>query len=219
MENLIEIRGLTWGYPQSPTLLFNQYDLSLAKGDFCVIMGKAGTGKTSLIKLISGEKKSPSKTIFYKRDDIAKYDAKQLQLYRRRLGILFQEEKLIDYMSIKENIIYPLALYGIGETIIESKYKKIKQKYLSGFDDDTLVKSLSSGEKQKIGMARALIHEPDCILADEPTGNLDRENTQQLADLLIEANQEGTAILLITHDIHLVNYLKETHKVRIELLK
>lgn len=219
MENLIEIKDLTWWYPQSPKLLFNQYDLALAKGDFCVVMGKSGTGKTSLLKLISGEKTPPLKSIFYKRDDISKYDARQLQLYRRRLGLMFQQEKFIDYMTVKENVTYPLSIYGIGQTVIDVKYKKIKQKYLSGFDDDALLKTLSSGEKQKIGMARALIHEPDCILADEPTGNLDWESTQQLADLLIEANQEGTAILLITHDIHLVNYLKETHKVRIELLK
>ena len=186
MENLIEIKGLTWGYPKSPTLLFNQYDLSLAKGDFCVIMGKSGVGKTSLLKLISGENKAPDKAIFYKRDDITKYNATQLQLYRRRLGILFQEEKFIDYASIKDNVVYP---------------------------------TLSSGERQKIAIARALIHEPDCILADEPTGNLDRQSTQEMADLLIEANQEGTAILLITHDIHLVNYLKEKHKIRLETIK
>ena len=219
MENLIEIKDLTWWHAKSPTLLFNQYDLALAKGDFCVVMGKSGTGKTSLLKLISGEKTPPLKSIFYKRDDIAKYDARQLQLYRRRLWILFQQEKFIDYMTVKENVTYPLSIYGIGQTVIDVKYKKIKQKYLSGFDDDALLKTLSSGEKQKIGMARALIHEPDCILADEPTGNLDWESTQELADLLIEVNQEGTAILLITHDIHLVNYLKETHKIRIELLK
>ena len=219
MENLIEIKGLTWWYPQSPKLLFNQYDLSLAKGDFCVVMGKSGTGKTSLIKLISGEKTPPQKTVFYKKDDIAKYDSRQLQLYRRRLGLLFQQENFIDYMTVRENIIYPLSLYNIGQTITDVKYKKLKQKYFPGMDDDLLVKSLSAWEKQKIAIARALIHEPDCILADEPTGNLDRESTQQLADVLIEANQEGTAILLITHDIHLVNYLKETHKVRIEILK
>lgn len=122
-------------------------------------------------------------------------------------------------MSVKENVTYPLALYGIGQTIIESKYKKIKQKYLSGIDDDAMLKGLSAGEKQKIGIARALIHEPDCILVDEPTGNLDRESTQEMADFLIETNQEGTAVLLITHDIHLVNYLKEKHKIRLEILK
>ena len=219
MENLIEIKGLTWWYPQSPKLLFNQYDLSLAKGDFCVIMGKSGTGKTSLLKLISGEKTAPQKTIFYKKDDIAKYDSRQLQLYRRRLGLLFQQENFIDYMTVRENITYPLSLYNIGQTITDVKYKKLKQKYFPNVDDDLLVKTLSAWEKQKIAIARALIHEPDCILADEPTGNLDWENTQQLADILIEANQEGTAIVLITHDIHLVNYLKETHKVRIEILK
>lgn len=84
--------------------------------------------------------------------------------------------------------------------------------------DDELVRSLSTGEKQRLALARSLIHEPDLILADEPTGNLDWESTQQMADLMIEANQEGTAILLITHDIHLVNYLKEKHKIRIEMM-
>lgn len=219
MENLIEIKGLTWWYPKSPKLLFNQYDLALAKGDFCVVMGKSGTGKTSLVKLIGGQIKAPAKSVFYKRDDISKYDTKQLQLYRRKIWIMFQEDKFVDYLSVKSNVIYPLSLYGIGETIIESKYKKIKEKYLQGIDEDDLLGSESAGEKQRIELARALMQEPDCILADEPTGNLDWESTQQIADLLIEANEEGRAILLITHDIHLVNYLKEKHKIRIEIIK
>ena len=80
------------------------------------------------------------------------------------------------------------------------------------------MKLLSSGQKQKVSIARALIHNPEFIIADEPTGNLDREHTQQIADLLIQANNEGNTVMLITHDIHLLNYLKEKHNVKLHIM-
>jgi ABC-type ATPase involved in cell division len=111
--------------------------------------------------------------------------------------------------------MYPLRLEGFSENIIKTKYKNIIEKFK--IDDDLRIagKQLSGGEKQKVAIARALINDPEFIIADEPTGNLDREYTQEIGDVLIEANKAGNSILLITHDIHLFNYIKSKTKVRI----
>lgn len=218
IDNLIEMRNLTWGYPESPILLFNHYNFSLKKGEFCVIMGKSGTGKSTLARILTWEKKVGEKMVYHKHEDISKYTDAEMQTYRRRMWIIFQDYKLIEYITVKENIVYPLILYGVGESIIEAKYQKLQQKYNVTHLENLPVKFLSAGEKQKVALARALIHDPEFIIADEPTGNLDWEHTQTLGDLLIQSNQNGNTVLLITHDIHLVNYLKEKHPIRLEML-
>ncbi len=218
IDNLIDVRNLTWGYPESPILLFNHYNFSLKKGEFCVIMGKSGTGKSTLTKIITGEKKVGEKMVYHKHEDISKYSDDELQAYRRKMWIVFQDYKLIEHMTVKENIIYPLVLYGVGESIIEAKYKKLQEKYSITYLEGLPVKFLSAWEKQKVALARALIHDPEFIVADEPTGNLDWEHSQAIGDLLGQSNKNGNTILLITHDIHLVNYLKEKYPIRLEML-
>lgn len=181
-------------------------------------MGKSGTGKSTLARILTWEKKVGEKMIYHKHEDISKYTDEEMQTYRRKIWIIFQDYKLIEYMTVKENIIYPLVLYGVGDSIIEAKYKKLQQKYDVTHLENLPVKFLSSWEKQKVSFARALIHEPEFIIADEPTWNLDREHTQTIWDLLVKSNQNWNTILLITHDIHLVNYLKEKHQIRLEML-
>lgn len=217
-NDLIEMRNLTWGYPESPILLFNHYNFSLKKGEFCIIMGKSGTWKSTLAKIIIWEKSVSEKMVYHKHEDISKYADDELQAYRRKIWIIFQDYKLIEYMTVKENIIYPLVLYGVGESIIDAKYKKLQQKYDISHLENLPVKFLSAWEKQKVALARALINDPEFIIADEPTWNLDWEHTQTIGNLLIQSNQSGNTVLLITHDIHLVNYLKEKHQIRLEIL-
>ena len=122
-------------------------------------------------------------------------------------------------LSVKENITYPLHLYELGETVIESKLRQVLQKVNVKHLLDKPAKLLSSGEKQRVALARALIHDPEFIIADEPTGNLDREHTQAVADMLIEANKLGNTVFLITHDIHLVHYLKDKHTIQVDILQ
>jgi len=125
---------------------------------------------------------------------------------------------LFDKASVKENIATPLKIFGLGPTIIETKTENMIKKCNLRHITSTPIQRLSAGEKQKICLARALIHNPEYIIADEPTGNLDREHTQEVADILIEANKQGNTILLITHDIHLVNYLKSKHRFSLDML-
>lgn len=216
---LIEIKNLSRWYQDNPMPLFDKLTFSLNANDFFVLTGKSGSGKTTLVKFITGKLVPPEKTIFYNQQDISTFSPDDIQILRKRLGIIYQDYQLLEDLSVKENIIYPLRLYEVGETIIESKLKQVLQKINIKHFLDTPVKLLSSGEKQRVSLARALIHDPEFIIADEPTGNLDRENTQAVADILIQANNTGNTILLITHDIHLLNYLKAKHPIKLHVIK
>ena len=217
-ETLLTIKDLTWRYPDNVDTLFDHFNFTLHQGDFHVLMGKSGTGKTTIVKLITGELHAPSNTIHYRSEDIAKWTEVDMENYRKKIGIVFQDYRLFEEDSVRENIAYPLKIFGLGETIIETKVDNVITELNLRNLVDKSVETLSSGEKQKLCLARAIIHNPEFIIADEPTGNLDREHTQQVADILIKANKLGNTVFLITHDIHLVHYLKEKHAIQIDIL-
>ncbi len=216
---LIEIKNLSRWYRDNPMPLFDKLNLELQPTEFFVLTGKSGTGKTTLVKFITGKLTPPEKMVFYNKQDISTFTPEDIQILRKRLGIIFQDYQLLEDLSVRENIIYPLELYEIGESIIDSKLRQVLQKVNIKHLLDQPVKLLSSGEKQRVALARALIHDPEFIVADEPTGNLDRENTQMVADILIQANKAGNTIFLITHDIHLLNYLKAKHPIKLHVIK
>jgi len=218
-ENLLTISNLTRWYPENADKLFEHFDFTLRQGDFHVLMGQSGTGKTTLVKLITGELHAPHDTVHYRLEDLSRFTELDMEAYRKKIGIIFQDYRLFDNESVKENISYPLKIYGLGETIIETKVENIIKKLNLRKIIDMPVSSLSAGEKQKICLARALVHNPEFIIADEPTGNLDREHTQEVADMLIEANKLGNTVFLITHDIHLVHYLKDKYTIQVDILK
>lgn len=212
---LIAVKDLTRGYPQQTKPLFKKLNFDLFPGDFTIIIGKSGVGKSTLVKFLIGELRPYSKTVYYRMDDLSTLSDEEIQRYRRKVGIIFQDDKLIHTLSIKENIIYPLRLEGETESSINSKYRTIMTKLQLEDQAKTTSKHISGGEKQKVAIARAMIHNPEFIIADEPTGNLDWEYTQEIGDLLIEANKGGNSIILITHDIHLLNYIKTKTNVNI----
>ncbi|HRX64073.1 MAG TPA: ATP-binding cassette domain-containing protein [Candidatus Absconditabacterales bacterium] len=212
---LLHVDELTWGFADSTSLLFDKFKFSLYKGDFTILMGKSGTGKTTFSKFLTGKLESPKKTIYYKMGDLSSFSSDDIQQYRRKLGLIFQDSKLIKSMTVKENVIYPLKIYGLGEATIEAKYDKIKKEFGLAELESRNISQLSGGEKQKINMARALIHDPELIIADEPTGNLDRDGTQKIADMLIKLHKSGKTVLVFTHDIHLLNYFKNNTKINL----
>lgn len=218
-EALLTINDLTRWYPENADTLFEHFDFTLMQGDFHVLMGKSGTGKTTLVKLITGEFPAPHSTFHYRSEDLARFTEIDMENYRKKIWIIFQDYRLFDQESVRENVGYPLKIYGLGETIIQTKVDAIIEKLNLRKIMDTPVRSLSAGEKQKVCLARALVHDPEFIIADEPTGNLDREHTQEVADILMEANKLGNTVFLITHDIHLVHYLKEKYAIQLDILK
>ena len=216
---LIQVKNLSRGYRDNPTALYKDLSFSIEEKDFFVLTGRSGTGKTTLVKFLTGKINAPEKSIFYKRQDISTFSSEDMQSIKKKMGIIFQDYQLLEDQTVRENIIYPLKIYELGEIVIESKLKQVMQKINLKHILDKPVKLLSSWEKQRVVLARALIHDPEFVIADEPTGNLDRETTQQIADILIKIHKAGTTIFLITHDIHLLNYLKEKYAIKIHIIK
>lgn len=212
---LIAIKDLTRWYPDSREPLFKKLNFELSKGDFTIVVGKSGIWKSTLVKFIIGQLRPYTRTVYYKMDDMAHFNDEDVQQYRRKIGIVFQDYKLISSLSVKENIVYPLRLENESDNSIQAKYRTITQKLHIEDINKLTCKTLSGWEKQKVTIARAMINDPEFIIADEPTWNLDRECTKEIGDLLIEANKMWNTIMLITHDMNLLDYIKSKTKVNI----
>lgn len=155
------------------------------------------------------------KKVFYKDEDLARLSDQEVQHYRRKVGVIFQDYKLITDKTVEESVLYPLEMNHENHLVAEQKAQKVLEQV--GMRNKRGVKtwSLSGGEKQKVAIARALITNPEFIIADEPTGNLDRDAATNIADLLIEAHKAGNTILFITHSKQLVEYVQQKHNVRL----
>jgi cell division transport system ATP-binding protein len=210
---LIHAKDLTRGYPSSPSMVFFKFNFGLYKHDFCVITGKSGAGKTTLAKLITGQYTVAKKMLFHRQEDLSRFSAQEIQNLRKKIGIIFQDYKLIPRKTVRENISYPLDLAGMPSTIKTQTIDNIIKLIGLIAVADTAVEKLSGGEQQLVALARAIVHRPEFVIADEPTGNLDPEQTRKVADLLIQLNDMGHTIMLITHDESLRDYIK--HKTKI----
>ena len=190
--------------------VLDRVNVSIKKGEFVGIVGDSGSGKTTLLNLLGGMDCVSEGTITVAGDVISDFDDRQRTLYRRRrVGFIFQDYNLINELTVYENIILPFQLKG----------KKIDEKIIDGFLDMLKLKEkknsfpmqLSGGEQQRAAVLRSLLSEPDIILADEPTGNLDSKNTQVVVKLLKHfSKQMGKTILFVTHNMELT---KECNRV------
>ena len=212
---LIAIKDLTRWYPDSKKPLFKKLNFELFKWEFTVIIWKSGAWKSTLVKFLIGQFRPYTRTVYYRMDDMAHYSDADIQRYRRKIWIVFQDYKLIDALSVKDNIIYPLKIQWDDDATIQAKYRAITSKLHIEDINKLSCEALSWWEKQKVAIARAMINNPEFIIADEPTGNLDWEYTQEIWDVLVEANKMWNTILLITHDVHLLNYIKSKTKVNV----
>lgn len=210
---LIHAKDLTRGYPSSPSMVFFKFNFGLYKHDFCVVTGKSGAGKTTLAKLITGQYPVAKKMLFHRQEDLSRFSAQEIQNLRKKIWIIFQDYKLIPRKTVRENISYPLDLAGMPSTIKTQTIDNIIKLIGLIAVADTAVDKLSGGEQQLVALARAIVHRPEFVIADEPTGNLDPEQTRKVADLLIQLNDMGHTIMLITHDESLRDYIK--HKTKI----
>ncbi len=177
------------------------------KGEFVCIVGRSGAGKTTLFKILLGEEKMTSGSVFFDEKDINKISSREKCNLRRRIGTIFQDYKLLPTKTVYENIAYALEVTGTSDEDIERYVPEALDTV--GLLEQALhfPHQLSGGEKQRTAIARALIHNPDVILADEPTGDLDPYNTRDVLDLLLTLNESGTTVILATHDKEVVNSL------------
>lgn len=213
-ELLIHAQDLSRGYPWSPKLVFHKFNFGVYKNDFLVVSGASGSWKTSLAKLMIGEHKTAKKMLFHGHEDMARFSNHERQMYRRKIGVVFQDFKLINRKTVTENIMYPLTILGHTPLNKVTKLNKILKTVWLREQKDTIVKHLSGGEQQKVAIARALIHDPEFIIADEPTWNLDNDEKHKIVDTLVTLHELGHTIILITHDSQLKKYIMKKAQIQ-----
>lgn len=186
-------------------------NLHIAKGQMVFVIGLSGAGKSTLMKLITREIKPTSGNIrIWDKDKNAHVNIDTIKpyIYRRNIGIVFQDVNLIDEKDVFDNIAFPLQVLGEGRKKIAEKVNEVLS--MTGIEHLKFKrpKELSGGEKQRVGIARALVNRPSILIADEPTGNLDYKTTESIMNLLSHINSLGTTVIMVTHDVNAVNNSK-----------
>lgn len=201
---MILFKKLTKKYNHNFTAL-DGIDLEIKDGEFVSLVGPSGAGKSTLIKMLTKEDMPTSGQVLLDNVDLADVPDKEIPFLRRKIGTIFQDFKLLDSRNAFENVAFALEVSGVAEEDIGRDVEQVLA--IVGLADkkENFPKELSGGEKQRLALARALIHRPKIILADEPTGNLDLVNSYDVLKLLWRINELGTTVILATHDIQIVN--------------
>ncbi|MDD5146507.1 MAG: ATP-binding cassette domain-containing protein [Candidatus Pacebacteria bacterium] len=185
-------------------------DISFAvePGEFISLVGKSGSGKTTLIKLLVGEEKPTQGEVFFQDLRVSSASPSLLQQIRKKIGVVYQDYRLLLNKTVQENLSYIMEVIGVPKETIDNDIPQVLS--IVGLDQraDNFPHELSGGEKQRLAIARALIHRPQAIVADEPTGNLDLYNTYEIISLLQKINNLGTTVMLSTHNKEIVDALK-----------
>ncbi len=191
---------------QGNNLILDDVNIEIYKGDFIYIIGKTGTGKSSLLKVLYADVLLDRGEATIAGYDLRKIKTNQIPFLRRKLGIVFQDFQLLTDRSVYDNLEYVLQATGWKNKLeIKNRISEVLSKVQLSTKEYKFPHELSGGEQQRVVIARALLNNPEVILADEPTGNLDPEVSDEIMKLLIEISQGGTAILIATHDYRLIN--------------
>lgn len=210
-DTLVQIRNLTKTYEEGgrARMVLDAVDLEIERGEFLAILGKSGSGKSTLLNLVSGIDKPDPDTvarIIIDGTDIAALDERRQTLFRRdHIGIVFQFFNLIPTLTVLENITLPYELRGKSRRESETLARALLERVGLADRADAFPDKLSGGEQQRIAIARALVHEPLLVLADEPTGNLDEDTGQAVLQLLLELTRDaGKTLIMATHNPEIV---------------
>ena len=205
---MIEINKLTKTYDKSSRALTG-VDISIEEGEFVFITGRSGSGKSTLLRILLKEVEPTSGRVVVNDMDLGAMPRRYVPKYRRTLGVVFQDFRLLKDRTVYENIAFAQRVIGVpGRTIKESVPRMLKLVGLSS-KYKAFPHQLSGGEQQRVAIARALINQPAVLLADEPTGNLDPQNAMEIMKLLEEINRCGTTVIVVTHSRELVNTMKK----------
>ena len=205
---MIELENVSMTYPGGNQALKN-VNINIEKGEFVFIVGSSGSGKTTLFRLLLKELDPTEGNITVAGYDYGKIKRKDIPKVRRRIGVVFQNFRLLKDRTIYENVAF-------GQRVFQTPARYIRRRVtamltLVGLADKykSYPKELSGGEQQRVAMARALVNNPDIILADEPTGNLDPKNSLDIMNLLEDINKRGTTVVVVTHNKDIVNEMKK----------
>lgn len=205
---MITLENVSKSYAKGQPAL-NDVSLHIEKGEFVFIVGNSGSGKSTLIKLLLKELEPTSGTIKVNDQDLGKLKRRQVPKYRRGVGCVFQDFRLLKDRNVYENVAFAQRVIERPNRVIKKRVPEIltlvglAEKYKS------FPRELSGGEQQRVALARALVNRPNILLADEPTGNLDPKNSLDIMKLLEEINERGTTVLIVTHNREIVNSFKK----------
>lgn len=208
---MIEFKDVTKEYAQDIKAL-DHLNLNIPDGEFVFVVGPSGSGKSTFLKLLTKEEEPTSGEIFINNVSLGKMKKRKIPYLRRTMGIVFQDFRVIEKMTVFENVAFAMHVIGARARDIRRRVPYVLNLVGLSGKARRKVSELSGGEKQRVGLARALVNNPSMIIADEPTGNIDPSLSYELVDLLSQINQCGTTIIMVTHDISIV---KKFSKFRI----
>ena len=204
---IVKVEGIQKQFDHK--IILEDFNLSIKSGDSLVIAGESGSGKTTLLNLLSLIETPDAGKIFWREKEIKKVNTRETtKIIREEIGYLFQNYALIDNATVEENIEIGLKYRKDGENKDELVKEVLKRVGLENFQKRKIY-SLSGGEQQRVALARIIVKPCSIIFADEPTGNLDEENSQRIMDVLFELNREGKAIVVVTHDLEHVSRFEQ----------
>lgn len=201
---LIKFENVTKTY-KGDFVAVSDINLEIKEGEFVSIVGHSGAGKSTLLKLIYAEEMPSEGKVFFEGEPLDKISRRKLPYHRRKIGTIFQDFKLLPKKTVFENVAYALEVCGASNHEIAENVPQILDIVGLGDKMEKFPHQLSGGEQQKTVLARALIHKPKIIVADEPTGNLDPESSMDILNLLLKINKIGTTIVLASHNKEIVN--------------
>jgi cell division transport system ATP-binding protein len=181
--------------------------LEIEKGEFVLLMGSSGAGKSTLLRMLIGEEQPDEGQIFVHGRNVTKLRRTEIPFLRRKVGAVFQDFRLLPKKSVFDNVALPLIVQGASEKDIRRKVTEALRAVDVDHKKDQSPNSLSTGEQQRVCIARAIVNGPVVLLADEPTGNLDPERTREIIELFKLINARGTTVIVATHDPHVLNHV------------
>ncbi len=201
---MIEFQSVYKAYDSGSHAL-DDVNLHIDDGEFAFIVGASGAGKSTFLKLIMREETPSSGEVIVNNYRLSSLKRKQVPYFRRTMGIVFQDFRLIDTMTVYDNVAFSMRVIGKTKREIRRRVPYVLQ--LVGLQDKSnrFPKELSGGEQQRVGLARALVNNPSLIIADEPTGNVDPQMSHDIVELLTQINEKGTTVLMVTHEHELVH--------------
>ncbi len=196
-------------YPENGSPAIDNISLNIKKGEFVFVVGDSGSGKSTLIRLLLRELVPTSGNVFVMGQNTKKLHHSQIPKFRRNLGVVFQDFRLLKDRSVYENVAFAQRIIEVPSREMRRNVPSVLSMVGLAGKYRSSVRKLSGGEQQRVALARALVNRPSILLADEPTGNLDPNNTWEIMTLLEEINEQGTTVIVVTHDPEIVNAMKK----------
>ncbi|MCL2312729.1 MAG: cell division ATP-binding protein FtsE [Firmicutes bacterium] len=200
---MIKIEKVSKVYPNG-TIALENLTFDIKAGEFVFVVGASGSGKSTIVKLILKEEEATSGEIFVSGINLSKMQKKDIPYYRRTMGVVFQDFRIIENMTVFENVAFAMRIIGAKPRNIRKRVPYVLGLFSLEDKADRYPCELSGGEKQRVGIARALVNNPRLVIADEPTGNIDSSMSYEIIELLSQINRRGTTVIVVTHDLSIV---------------